>query len=240
MPHRWPDDDETVEAWTATLAAARPWCPASTGIVAVAPHPDDEAILFGGLIAGAAARQVPVRVLAVTDGGAAYPHDVDAARLAALRRREQTNAVAHLGLAPSAVTRLGIPDGEVAGHEAALVDAITAAIGPDVDLVVAPWEHDHHTDHEACGRATRRAVARCGRPVTAVFGLFWALLRSDPPPDLLLVGLELTQCVLEAKRRAIDSHASQVTDLVRTPPMLDPAELAVTRWHLEHYILGAS
>lgn len=240
MPHRRPDDDETAPAWTATLAAARPWCPASTGIVVVAPHPDDEAILFGGLIAGAAGRQVPVRVLAVTDGEAAYPHDIDADRLATLRRREQASAVTHLGLAPSAVTRLGIPDGEVAGHEAALVDAVTAAIGPEVDLVVAPWEHDHHTDHEACGRATRRAVARCGRRVTSVFGLFWALLRSEPPPDLPLVALTLTPCVLEAKRRAIDSHASQVTDLVRTPPMLGPADLAVTRWHREHYILGAS
>ena len=66
--------------------------------VVLAPHPDDESLGCGGLLARLAAHGVPARVVVVTDGAqshpgsAAYPPE----RLRALREAEARAAVAAL------------------------------------------------------------------------------------------------------------------------------------------------
>ena len=125
----------------------------------VAPHPDDETLLAGGLIATQRSRDVSVRVLAVTDGEAAYDVD-EPGDLADRRRREQLAALDELGVAPDAVIRLGLPDGAVEEHVDAVVDSIAAV--EDVGLIVAPWTGDYHHDHEVVGSAARRAADRTG------------------------------------------------------------------------------
>jgi LmbE family N-acetylglucosaminyl deacetylase len=224
--------------WTAVLARARPWRPVATRALVVVPHPDDEAVMFGGLIARAVRCGTAVDLLAVTDGDAAYPERMDAESLAAVRRREQDAAAHELGLAPSVISRLGMPDGGVADHEEELATAIATHLeAADVDLVVAPWEHDHHTDHEACGRAARRAAETSRRSITVASGLFWALLREDPPPGIVVRAVELSGRELLRKRSAIGCHVSQVTSLLAEHPVLSSSELAVTRWRREHYLV---
>lgn len=44
-------------------------------LVVVAPHPDDEVLGCGGLIAAARAAGVPVLIIALTDGEQAYPDE---------------------------------------------------------------------------------------------------------------------------------------------------------------------
>jgi LmbE family N-acetylglucosaminyl deacetylase len=61
----------------------------------VAPHPDDETLAAGGLIATQRSRHLPVTLLAVTDGEAAYPDVPDLART---RRLEQARAAVALGV----------------------------------------------------------------------------------------------------------------------------------------------
>ena len=77
--------------WAPQRTDAQRWEPPRKLTVVVAPHPDDETLLSGGLIAHQARAGVPVIVLAVTDGEAAYPGDPDG--LARQRRREQRQAL---------------------------------------------------------------------------------------------------------------------------------------------------
>ena len=54
--------------WDAARTAASQWAPPMVPTTVVVPHPDDEALLFGGLIHLQCRRGVRVRILAVTDG----------------------------------------------------------------------------------------------------------------------------------------------------------------------------
>lgn len=186
----------------------RRWTPPRARTVVVVPHPDDEALGAGGLIATQRLAGVPVVVVAVTDGEAAYPDPMGREELAARRRIEQAAAVAVLGVAPHEVVRLGWPDGAIADHEAELASQLTALIRPD-DLVVAPWPGDHHPDHEACGRAA--ALAAAARGADRVGSLVWAPVRVpvDRAPGELLV-LHLDAEAADRRRRAVLAHHSQL------------------------------
>lgn len=227
------------------MLRASPWAPTDESVLVVVPHPDDESLMFGGVLAHCGLRGTPVHVLAVTDGGAAYPDVVDPRALARLRCREQHDALAELGLADATLTRLGIPDGCVADHEDVLVETIAEIVaGGHVGAVLAPWEHDHHTDHEACGRAAGRARSRLGsdvnREFTVVSGLFWSMLRTPAPPDVALASFALTSRHLARKTAAIRRHRSQVEQLdalVGAEPVLGERELALTGWRREHVIV---
>ncbi len=67
------------------------------GIVVVAPHPDDESLGCGGLIAEACARGIPVRLVVVSDGTGSHPNSKThpPERLRLLRESETLAAVAH-------------------------------------------------------------------------------------------------------------------------------------------------
>ena len=83
------------ENWIESLRAVEDWSPDQKATVVVAPHPDDETLGAGGLIAMQRSRQIPVTLLAVTDGEAAYAGVPDLGRT---RRIEQARAAEALGL----------------------------------------------------------------------------------------------------------------------------------------------
>jgi LmbE family N-acetylglucosaminyl deacetylase len=194
-------------------------------IVVVAPHPDDEVLATGLLLAAATELGIVVRVIAVTDGEAAYPGEA-ADFLAELRRGEQLAALREVGVDADAVHRLAIPDGTVADH----VHAVALAIGRHCTtrtLVVAPTIHDWHPDHEACGLAARVADRTDGSRWSS---LFWAhhhpqRLAASRPAMLRLAGSEPQWA---ARARAIDCHRSQF----RHPD--GHGEPILTAAHVEH------
>ncbi len=138
--------------------------PALSRVVVVAAHPDDETLGAGGLIRVAADRGLDVHLVLLTAGEASHPdsptHTPD--RLAALRvEREPTDALA--ALAPVArLTVVGIADGGVEQAHATALEAVVDAVGEHggATLVVAPWRHDGHPDHEAAGHVAALAAAR--------------------------------------------------------------------------------
>src|SRR5258708_3523840 len=109
----------TEQTWLESLRVVRDWRPAEQSTVIVAPHPDDETLAAGGLIAMQRSRQIPVTLLAVTDGEAAYPDFPDLGRM---RRVEQARAAEALGIARDAVICLELRDSNVAESESALTD----------------------------------------------------------------------------------------------------------------------
>lgn len=206
-------------AWNAV--ARRPWTPPAARTVVVTPHPDDEVLGCGGLIATQRARDVEVVIVAVTDGEASHASHTGVAgvgqwQLRRRRQHEQQAALDVLGAGRATVHRLGLTDGEVAAAETRLAELLTDVVESD-DLLVAPWAHDHHCDHEACGRAARLVAGRC-RCIT-VGSLVWAPTRTDPraaPPGVLLE-LSLDRAAQQARLAAIDVHRSQ------TQPVGGPA-----------------
>lgn len=128
---------------------------AMTGLVILAPHPDDESLGCGGLIASARAAGIDVRIVIVSDGTGSHPNsrDYPQARLRALRESEVVEAAAALGVAADAVEFLRLPDRFVTSSGPA-ADAAIAKISATVAAchashMAATWRHDPHCDHQA-------------------------------------------------------------------------------------------
>src|SRR4051794_35115145 len=81
----------------------------------IAPHPDDEVLGCGGVIAPLKQAEIPVQVIIASDGSASHPGSTTypPAVLAALRRAESEAGLAILGVSPEDVTFTGWPDGAV-------------------------------------------------------------------------------------------------------------------------------
>ena len=229
--------DSLAPGWAARIASSVSWTPPLVPTLIVVPHPDDESLSTGGLIARLRRHDVPVVVIGVTDGDAAYPELVDRPLLAAWRRREQQNALHALDVRSADVRRAGIGDGTVEAHVDVLRTMIErVAEEESIGHIVAPWVHDHHCDHEATGRAARDAARRLDIPLT--YGLFWGLTRTDAPSGGTgeLRRLDLSDDERRRKRVAIEAHRTQITTSVASRPVLDDDDLAPTRWSFELFL----
>jgi LmbE family N-acetylglucosaminyl deacetylase len=209
---------------------------ADGGALVIAPHPDDESLGCGGLLAACAAAGRRARIVVVSDGAASHPGSRawPPEELAVRRKDEARAAVAALGLDPERdILFLGLPDAAVpaAGpqFDAALHAALRFARASPPSAVLTAWRHDPHRDHAA---AFVFAQALCGA-LPAATRLFeypiWGLAYAHPIPGLPMPpsprlawppqGLRLDVARhLPAKRRAVAAHASQLGELVRDDP----------------------
>lgn len=224
-----------IARWLQVRAAAEPWEPPLLPTVIIAPHPDDETLLCGGLVARQAMAGVPVTVLAVTDGEAAYPGGPEG--LALRRRHEQDDALQALtGGADVSVHRVGIPDGEVEAHLPRLVDAIAERLAGN-SLVVAPWRMDHHCDHEAVGRAAHLAARRGGAMLAE--GFFWTWHHRQPYElGRPVRELHLSAVDMDRRRRALRSYRSQLDGEGGSAPVLNPGVLGSMAWPSEYFMVS--
>jgi LmbE family N-acetylglucosaminyl deacetylase len=193
--------------WIEVLRETPQWLPPRKTTIVIAPHPDDETLATAGFIASQRRLGIPVTVVAVTDGEAAYE---GVQGLGKIREVEQEQALAELGVCKDEIIRLRLPDSDVTTHESRLADLLKDLFRPD-SLIIAPWELDYHPDHEACGRAAWRAAKAVGC-ATPVSYLFWTWHRGDSP--FVLQGpirrFDLDDQLQAAKRAALACHRSQL------------------------------
>ena len=153
-------------------------CP---GLLLVAPHPDDETLGFGATASMLHSRGVPVRVVSVTDGGGAYPglSPLERSWLARDRRAELHRATKALGV-PDPIC-LGLPDGEIASHDAVLTDVLADLLATSATPAwcAATWQGDGHPDHAAVGRAAAEAARRVGTRALEYPVWMWHWARPD-------------------------------------------------------------
>lgn len=209
--------------------AGRPSDLPAQRILVVAPHPDDEALGCGGLIATFAREGRAIHVLFVTDGGASHPGSRawPRPRLAGQRRREAEDALARLGAASAGRTFLGLPDaGMPAAPSAAFAEAqatvasLLAAFRPD--LVLLPWRRDPHRDHRDSWTLVQAALRAAGQGPRSLEYAVW-LDELGAPADRPAAGEAVAVAfdiadVVEAKRRAVAAHVSQTSDLIDDDP----------------------
>ncbi|MCC8670369.1 PIG-L family deacetylase [Xanthomonas arboricola] len=195
----------------------------SQRLVVVAPHPDDEVLGCGGLIAAARAAGVPVLIVALTDGEQAYPDEPgwQPQVLGPARRLELDAAVQQLGVLPGALAHLALGDGALAACEARMAQALGDLITAH-DTVLVTWERDGHPDHEAASRATHAACkAQSARRLQyPVWAWHWSRPEDRVFADGAAVRFDLSPAVLSAKQRAIACFATQLGHC--TPPVAEP------------------
>lgn len=198
-------------------------------VLVVAPHPDDETLGCGGMIAALSQRGLLVHTVFVTDGGASHRGSVDwpSSRLAALREAEAGEALALLGaagqprsflrLADSAMPAPGTPLHEKA---AATLAELSRRLRPKTAFL--PWRRDPHCDHRDSWTLLMHAFDAAGiSPATYEYAIW--LDELGAPDDHPEPG-EMTRCEvhldawLAVKRRAIGAHRSQLGQLVTDDP----------------------
>lgn len=216
-------------------------CPPGPMVV-VAPHPDDETLGCGGVIALAAAAGRSVTVAILTDGAGSHPGSIawPPARLARHRRQEARNAVSILGGEGVKLQTFPGRDGRLTDYmDAASVwlSALLAETG--AASVFVTWDADPHPDHQAANQIVKQATAGTG--VTAWAYPVWGLtLPSDAAAGEIAdcVNLDI-QNVGDRKRRAIHAHRTQVSDLIADCPngfRLSPTDISRHTGPLETYL----
>ena len=180
--------------------------PRGARVLVLAPHPDDELLGCGGVLALHARRGDDVRVLVAFDGRLGLAPGVDPR----VRRDEALAAGRELGV--GAYEFWDHPEGHEPGP--AEFDAAVERVAQRVrelapDVVYAPWSDDAHVDHRVLSRVTRAALARVRFDGRALGYEVWSACPADVVLDIA--------SVWEQKLAALACHRSQLarTDLVR-------------------------
>jgi LmbE family N-acetylglucosaminyl deacetylase len=180
-------------------------------VVIVAAHPDDEVLGVGGTMAMLAAAGARLRLIAVTDGEASHP-GADPATIARTRARESAAALQVLGVPEIEVNRLHLPDAGLAAREDELAARLSEHCA-GFSICLAPWDADAHADHEATGRAARRAARELHQDVFTypIWMWHWAKPADPRVPWHQACQITLSPAVATRKRAAIGAFISQLT-----------------------------
>lgn len=211
MTGDWPvESDLTPYQPCATLGGTR--------LLVLAPHPDDEVLGCGGLIARSLGAGCTVTVVVVSDGaGAGDP----------ARREQESRAAAQVlaagGTAP-ALQFWHLPDRALAAHPqlVARLQHLFSTAGADTVLLPSPFEV--HPDHRALCAAALHAL----HAVSATSEVWCYEVGQALMPDALV---DITP-VLGRKREALACFTSQLAQQA-----YDEQLLALNRYRA--YTLGA-
>jgi LmbE family N-acetylglucosaminyl deacetylase len=196
----------------------------------LAPHPDDESLGCGGMIAAACAAGLVPAVAILTDGAASHPQSrqYPPARLAGQREAEAREAVAILGLPADKLFFMREPDTKLAADGAVIERLLAIAAREDCGVVVGPWRGDPHCDHEAAAAIAEAIAIRLGARLLSYPVWGWVRDGDDMLAETRTQGwrLDIT-AQLDRKRRAIAAHVSQHGGLIGDSPggFSLPAEL---------------
>jgi len=223
------------EAWTALGALPVLDLEPCRRAVVLAPHPDDEALAVGGVIAELLARGTTVVLLAATDGEASHPGSRVALpdRLRTMRTAETSAALAALGAGPPGQLverRLHLPDGGLRACENELSEALASMLGAG-DWCIAPLDGDGHPDHDSAGRAAATACAATGARLLSYPLWLWHWAAPDDlrVPWERAVRLPLPPEARRRKREALACYPSQTEPLgpgAEDAAVLPPSDLA--------------
>lgn len=201
-------------------------------LLVVVAHPDDVDFGSAGTIAKWTSKGTQVAYCLVTDGDAGgFDEKIDRSTMPAVRRKEQTNAAARVGV--SELVFLGYKDGELR-VDVGLRKDISRQIRrfkPDRVLCQSPERNYQrifasHPDHLAAGEATISSVYPDARNPFAHAELLIegfeahtvsdVILQASPTPDSYV---EITD-FFDNKINAILEHASQLPDPIKTQEMV--------------------
>lgn len=192
-------------------------------LIVLAPHPDDESLGCGALLARAFAG-AGAHVICLTDGSASHPESIKWTphRLAVQRRAEMIKAIECLGGSARDLTWVGMADSRLYQVDVGSVaDKLEQIIeGHGAHHVFVPASEDHHEDHQATARFASELRSR--HP-DWVFYSYPVWCRWDDPDFQHTVALHAPVpapqgSMRDKKRAAIHAHRSQMGKVVTDDP----------------------
>lgn len=221
--------------------------------VVVAPHPDDETLGCGALIARKRAAGTTVTVVIATDGRRSHESaGVSPDRLAEIRRGEVVSACARLGVPGERVLLLGVHDQSIDEHRALVRDLLARILAEQAPVeVYGPSIIDKTLDHRALAAIVREVVADAvPRPVLYEYPVWFWTARSWTweGGGLLGAALRLARAAiglrpvvvaagahLRAKREALSEHRSQTVNI---SPETDDAWAVLDEAFVSNFFTG--
>lgn len=220
------------------------WLDSLGACLVLAPHPDDESLGCGGLIALLRRRGATVWVVLVSDGSQSHPGSrrfPPDARIA-LRRAEMERALHILGVDAADLHVLELPDGAVPnahrpGFAPAVLRIAEMARRCGARTLLAPWRRDPHRDHRAVSAMARAVRGRSPEALGIVEYGVWTQERgssADWPRSGEMDEHRLdVSSVVALKARAVAAHASQHGQVI----LDDPGGFTLPASLLEHCIV---
>jgi len=221
---------------------ARPYSVTDAPAIIFAPHPDDETLGCGGLIALKRRLGVEINIVFLTDGANAPPTPITPGGkpMADLRHREAHRAAAALGVPPQNIHHFLYPDSMLCQlsqqHREDAVSRIEQCLAElEPAEVFIPHHHDHHPDHEAAHDFILTAIRRSARMPTVLEYPIW--LGWSSPWLARVFSRDLAGarrlCISSARRnklRALAAYKSQRGTLPRgfIARFLQPDEIYFT------------
>ena len=201
-------------------------------VLVLAPHPDDESLGCGGMIAEAVTRGRKVHVAILTDGAMSHTGSADwpPRRLAMQRGAEAREATAILGVPAERLHMLGEPDSDAPHDGPRFVEASrrlrSLVTSIEVATIVTSWPADPHGDHGSAHKLTAATARALGLRHVAFPVWAWTLAGDadiadgDVPTEAGTIrGARLDiSAHLPTKRRAIAAHRSQRGLIVADDP----------------------
>jgi LmbE family N-acetylglucosaminyl deacetylase len=194
-------------------------------IFVIAPHPDDESLGCGGLLAWGASHGRRVEVLFLTNGEASHPGSavVPALQLGQIRMREAMEAATYLGVPVSSLNFMHLPDGSLPGMSGEAFTAVVEQLrlvmkklAPCVVCVTSST--DPHGDHQKAYELAAAAVHGLKNCRLLAYPV-WSWVLPDgqdiPEPRGYRVDISATRA---KKTEAIAAHASQHGRVVPDSP----------------------
>jgi LmbE family N-acetylglucosaminyl deacetylase len=216
----------------AFLDAARDFPPATLhdllgegGAVVVAPHPDDESLGCGALIATARVWGRPVKIIVLSDGTGSHPRSTryPPHRLRSLRELEVQKAASSLGVSARDLHCLALPDRFVpnCGPEAERLALLIAEHmrKAKARALFATWRHDPHSDHQAAYDIARKAVDHLPRARLFEYSIWGRALPLEATVPETPRGWRFDGAAADRRKQAaIACHRSQISDLINDDP----------------------
>lgn len=180
----------------------------------LAPHPDDETLGTGALIAQTAAESRLAGVAYLTDGSGSHPHTGDRVhKLVGVRRREAGLALFRLtGCRRYAPIRLGWRD---ARPPTALSSEFRRSVSQmaalcrrrRVDAIAVTAHHEPHCDHSAAAQLAYAVCRSAKRKIVVAEFCVW----GSPFPEQAFRPVRTKAMPVGKRRRALRAHRSQLT-----------------------------
>jgi LmbE family N-acetylglucosaminyl deacetylase len=210
----------------ASPAAAQEARPASGPVVVLAPHPDDETLGCGGLIARRAHEGRRVVVIVMTDGRAllrrfGIDRDPSEAEVSAMRKAETRRALDILTDGRAELMFLDIENERLVEQQAAATARVTELLrdlAPAELYVTSPFEgHREHLAANAVARAACAATGACGAIFEYIVSLKAGVSVDDVPRRRVAVDVSAHR---DRERRALAQFRSHLD--VISPRMTGP------------------
>jgi LmbE family N-acetylglucosaminyl deacetylase/uncharacterized membrane protein YbhN (UPF0104 family) len=196
-------------------------------ILVIAPHPDDEVLGCGGLLAACAAAGVRAHVAILTDGSLSHPGSAtwSQRRIAARRGAEARRAAQTLGVSRQELSLLGLSDGRLLFDRAQMARAsgvlLRLARRTNARTIFVSWRHDPHPDHTAAALIADHVCRQAPHLRVLHYPIWGHLLPHDVPitdGPWRALRLDVTRW-LRVKRRALAAYRTQTTTLIADAPI---------------------